>query len=291
MQDNADYDVCQGMTVDKQGKHGVKTLISAGNPFLQSVRLEQAYVWERLCQLSQERGPLKILDYGTHDGAMLETISSTGVVGQSVGVDVNVAALESRIGESGSVVLHAVAKGDPLPYQNESFDAVTLIGVLEHIHKQDKLLSELHRVLKADGVLIVSVPGQHLFSFLDLGNFKFRFPRLHRWHYTRTHGLQDYNSRYVDGKNGLIGDIETEKRWHEHFTFVRLKRLLSGSGFVVLDADGYGYFYRVIHNVYWLSPVFKKHLRSLMIRDMQAFQKAEIFVECAKTPSFSSPAA
>lgn len=263
----------------------MKTPLSSENPFLGSVRLEQAYIWERLSQLFRAQGPLRILDYGTHDGAMLHSISTSGILSASVGVDVNISALESLSDTAGSVTLQAVTKGEPLPFPDQSFDAVTLVGVLEHIHRQDLLLTELHRVLKTDGRLLVSVPGQHLFSFLDLGNLKFRYPKLHRRYYTYRHTEDDYIRRYIEGENGLIGDIELEKSWHEHFTKSRLSTLLSEACFIVVDDDGFGYFYRAIHNAYYLSPIFKKSLLKLMLRDMRSFEKAEIFLECQKKPS------
>jgi len=117
---------------------------------------------------------------------------------------------------------------------------------------------------------------------MDLGNLKFRFPELHRRYYTYRHTQEEYVRRYIDGENGLIGDIEKEKRWHEHFTKSRLRNLLAAVGFQLVDADGFGYFFRAIHNMYYLSPVAKKSLYNLMMRDMHSFEKAEIFVECRK---------
>ena len=263
----------------------MKTFLSLENPFLHSIRLEQAYVWERLLILSRSRGPLRILDYGTYDGAMLQSLAPSGFIREAVGVDVNADALNSRPMGCDLVTLHAVLKGKPLPFPDHSFDVVTLIGVLEHIHRQDLILAELHRVLKKDGRLLVSVPGKHTFSFLDLGNLKFRFPRTHRCYYTLRHGQQDYIRRYVNGENGLIGDIEAEKRWHEHFSQSGLAELLANADFRILDEDGFGKYFRVIHNFHYLSPIFKRQLHSLMLRDMQKFEGAEIFVECEKSRS------
>jgi len=261
----------------------VETALSAENPFIETRRFEQGYAWERLRELSGARGPLRVLDYGTHDGNMLRRSTASGIVSSAVGVDVNVDALKSLTVDKDHVTLLPVVKGQALPFPDCSFDAITLIGVLEHVHKQEQLLDDLYRVLKHDGRLIVSVPGQHMFSFLDLGNLKFRFPRIHRWYYTRRHSEHDYVQRYIEGRNGLIGDIEVEKGWHEHFTRVGLKQLLQASGFEVTDEDGFGYFFRIIHNAHWASPIFKRQLSDLMRRDMLAFSHAEIFVECAKS--------
>ena len=48
----------------------------------------------------------------------------------------------------------------PLPFDSDSTEEVLLSHVLEHLYYEDgkKLLSEIHRILKAGGLLRVSVP-------------------------------------------------------------------------------------------------------------------------------------
>lgn len=267
----------------------MKTRISPNNPFGVTRRLEHAFCWERVNEYATKNGPPRILDFGTHDGAMLYEFAKSGIVSQAVGVDVNPAAVSSLAKNDAHVALMSIEKGSELPFPASCFDVVCLIGVLEHVHRQDFLLSELRRVLVDEGRLILSVPGQHTFSFMDLGNLKFRFPRLHSWYYTRKHSVEDYERRYVEGENGLIGDIEVEKRWHEHFRLEQLESLLADNGFKVMESDGFGFFMRPIHNLWALSPVMKQFLYRLMLRDMWAFNRAEIFVECEKSPVRSNP--
>ena len=45
-----------------------------------------------------------------------------------------------------------------LPYENESFDVVYSSHVLEHVNNEAKSLTEMRRVLKKDGVLIIGMP-------------------------------------------------------------------------------------------------------------------------------------
>jgi SAM-dependent methyltransferase len=130
----------------------------------------------------------------------------------------------------------------PLPFVDGEFDAITMFEVLEHIHDQNKVLSEIFRVLKPGGLLLISVPRQHLFSFLDLANFKFVFPSLHRFYYSLTHSHDAYEQRYVSNSNDLVGDIETEKRWHQQFSDVQMIKLLEDNGFKVEEIDGFGLF-------------------------------------------------
>ena len=63
-----------------------------------------------------------------------------------------------------------------LPFQSNYFDIVTMLAVFEHIEPDDlqKLLSEIHRVLKKDGLLILTTPcvwTDRLLRFLASLNF------------------------------------------------------------------------------------------------------------------------
>lgn len=49
-----------------------------------------------------------------------------------------------------------------LPYENESFDVVYSSHVLEHVNNEAKSLTEMRRVLKKDGVLIIGMPTSNM---------------------------------------------------------------------------------------------------------------------------------
>jgi 2-polyprenyl-3-methyl-5-hydroxy-6-metoxy-1,4-benzoquinol methylase len=49
-------------------------------------------------------------------------------------------------------------KEDALPFLSHSFDLIIAIDTLEHIEDDDAFLKDLHRVLKKDGLLFISVP-------------------------------------------------------------------------------------------------------------------------------------
>lgn len=44
-----------------------------------------------------------------------------------------------------------------IPFNNESFDTITIVGALNHIPKKKEVLREMHRVLKTDGQLIITM--------------------------------------------------------------------------------------------------------------------------------------
>ena len=262
----------------------MKTILNCRNPFGFHPK---GFLWETLFTLSETLGrPPQHFDYGAHDGSMLSLLSQTGVIGGGIGVDLNadvVRASQEKLPRN--VSLKAVPKNPILEYADESFDSVSIIGVLEHIHDQEAVLRQLHRILRRNGVFVVAVPGRHFFSFLDMGNYKFVFPRFHRWFYIWRHGEKRYKERYVEMRNGLIGDIEVEKRWHQHFSHQELQALLEKCSFEVTAKDGFGFFNRVLVNfVYFLPGSNHRFLDRLINFDARVFDRAEIFVSAIRRP-------
>ena len=48
--------------------------------------------------------------------------------------------------------------GKTFPFSDGEFDAVLTSEVLEHVFNPDEFLSEINRVLRDDGVLLLTVP-------------------------------------------------------------------------------------------------------------------------------------
>lgn len=74
------------------------------------------------------------------------------------GVDINIeAALEAKK-ECGAKAGVLLGDGLGLPFANETFDVITSFETLEHLQKRANFLSELNRVLRQKGLLILSTP-------------------------------------------------------------------------------------------------------------------------------------
>jgi SAM-dependent methyltransferase len=206
----------------------MKTTISPTNPFGVDL-IHWAYGWELIHDNDT------VLDYGCFDGKFLNTLRNSKVV-DVYGVDKNKDIVDSL--NQGNVFHIRKA----LPFPDGVFNVVTMFEVLEHVYDQRYVLSEIRRVLKDGGLLIMSMPRRHVFTFLDHGNWKYAFPRVHRYWYTRRHSAEEYHYRYVDNPSGLIGDVDKEKAWHQHFRAEELSDLLASSAFAVSSVDGYGLF-------------------------------------------------
>jgi SAM-dependent methyltransferase len=93
------------------------------------------------------RPSVRILDAGCGEGVIVEEFRAQGF--QIEGLDLN---YESEYVRLGSVL--------DMPYEDETFDAVLLLDVFEHLAYADQTvaLAEIHRVLRMGGRLIASIP-------------------------------------------------------------------------------------------------------------------------------------
>lgn len=225
------------------------------------------------------------LDFGCNDGAFLASLTNKGIA-RLVGVDINGQAVRDGQMRFPDVQLIHISGTVPLPFRDGEFSSVSVLDVIEHVDDQIALLHEINRLLQDDGTLIVTVPRQHLFSLMDVGNLKFRFPGLHRWYYCRKHTMAEYESRYLSNPDGLVGDISAKKRWHEHFSRTKLASLLKSCGFTVVEFDGTGLFNRPIRNLSLVLGRLRRirlAIKKLEALDARLFESANLFC-LAKKP-------
>lgn len=64
-----------------------------------------------------------------------------------------------------------VASASKLPFKDKSFDIVLSTEVIEHVDSQFEMVSELTRVLRKDGVLIITTPNKIFKPLFDLLSF------------------------------------------------------------------------------------------------------------------------
>ena len=114
----------------------------------------------------------RILDVGCGTGANLMMLADYG---KAEGVDISQQAVDFCHARG----LQSVKLGaaEELPYENDSFDLVTALDVVEHLDDDVAGLREMRRVLRPDGHLLLFVPA---FMFLwgvqdDVSNHRRRY--------------------------------------------------------------------------------------------------------------------
>ena len=99
------------------------------------------------------KGQLRLLDVGCGTGFNLARLDKYG---HATGVDISEEAVKfSRLRNCKDVL--KIDKGD-LPFNNNTFNVVTVLDVIEHIDDDYAALSDYYRVMKDKGVLLITVP-------------------------------------------------------------------------------------------------------------------------------------
>lgn len=106
----------------------------------------------------------KILDVGCNDGTFSKIILDKTGANQIIGMDVvkNTISWASGHWKKNKKMKFIVANAHKLPFDSESFDAVFVLEVLEHVFDPIEVLNEIKRVLKKNGYAVFLVPSDSL---------------------------------------------------------------------------------------------------------------------------------
>lgn len=71
---------------------------------------------------------------------------------------IDVARVDEAAGRGVRAVRFDLNGGEPLPYEDRSFDLVTCLETLEHLTDPERIVAETFRILKPGGVFVADVP-------------------------------------------------------------------------------------------------------------------------------------
>jgi SAM-dependent methyltransferase len=140
----------------------------------------------------------RVLDLGCRSGALTRHFLEGNEV---VGVDVDRAALDKAAALGIDPVLANVE--EPLPFEDESFDAVVAGELLEHVRFPDAVVAEVRRVLRLPGVFAGSVPNAFRVQS------RLRFLRGRPAEDDPTH-LHMYSPRQIHALLDMFGDVRLD---------------------------------------------------------------------------------
>lgn len=131
----------------------------------------------KLINAQSEKG--RLLDIGAGTGDFLITAKNDGW--ETIGIEPNEKAKTIAINKGVNF------SNDLKDLKDHSFDVITMWHVLEHVPNLDEYISELKRLLKTNGTILIAVPNYKSFDANYYGRFwaAYDVPR-HIWHFSKT---------------------------------------------------------------------------------------------------------
>jgi 2-polyprenyl-3-methyl-5-hydroxy-6-metoxy-1,4-benzoquinol methylase len=177
--------------------------------------LRRAFLLERVAAAGTHRNaPPRVLDVGCGEGRLADELARAGMT--VVGVDVAEEPLRRARARNPALDLRCVPADGGWPLQDASFDVVWAGETIEHVLDTAGWLSEVRRVLRSDGSLLLSTPAHGRLAMLGLAvshrkldaHFDPRSDHL-RFYTSRTlrRLLEDFGFEDIDvrGAGGLPG--------------------------------------------------------------------------------------
>ncbi len=131
-------------------------------------RLREAFLLEHVAAAGKRAGRApRVLDVGCGEGHFAAALARAGA--EVVGCDVAAEPLRRAGSSHPGLDLRLVEPEAPLPLQDASFDVVWAGETIEHIADTAQWLSDLRRVLRSGGLLLISTPDHGPLSRLWIG--------------------------------------------------------------------------------------------------------------------------
>lgn len=146
-----------------------------------------------------------VLDVGCGTSAtFLKTLSPH--INQGFGVDFKV-----KNAQFSNIQTRQIKLENHLPFEDCSFDVVTMLAVLEHINKEQEILKEIYRVLIPGGKLVLTVPSVWSQPILEFLAYKLKI--------VSAAEIQDHKRyyNYTKLKKVLVDVTGFEQLYHQYF--------------------------------------------------------------------------
>jgi len=177
---------------------------------------------------------LEILDVGCGTGSLMASMLAMGH--RVRGVDISermVETVNSRLKTEGSGPLCLKAAVEVLPFATNTFDIITCLGVIEYLYKPEKGIEEIFRVLKDDGLFIVSAPNLIKLQFI-LDPYYY-FNRSVKYFFVKS-GINKWR------QTKAAKEISTNRNFtNKRYTYSGIISLLSGCNLYLSEFENIGF--------------------------------------------------
>lgn len=124
----------------------------------QEVLSDFPYKWPVIKQHIPHDEKIKLLDFGCGKGTITGEIIAMNPRADITGVDVSQEALDFISKKFKKQKFYKIEDGGKLPFKDNTFDFIIASDVLEHVYDTENAFTELARILKPGGRILISVP-------------------------------------------------------------------------------------------------------------------------------------
>ncbi len=142
--------------------HSEGTLFESKNPLLRYVEKNRVKMIIRLSRITISD---KIIDIGCGEGYLLSLLPK---IRQVIGLDISKTALvkAKELLKENLYVRLIYGDAQDLPLADNSFNKVVCSEVFEHVPDPELVIKEIYRILKKNGVVVISVPDEKRIQFI-----------------------------------------------------------------------------------------------------------------------------
>lgn len=233
---------------DKSENWREKLYIDHSHPFNRLLIRRKDYAFTMLDTVPNIKKSIA-LDIGCGPGAYVEELMKRGF--ETFAMDIAQEMLnvcKTRLNIPDSVFQNNFRQADieHVPFDDNTFDVVVCVGVLGNLFSDDKALSEMFRILKPGGVLLLAVENMFSLSNVDyiLRNkvrSLFRPSSLHEK--IDFSGVATASSWWIPHNDGI---------YYKLYNPWKLNRLMKERGFHLVDSMTAGYEFRILRRMHVL---------------------------------------
>ena len=129
-------------------------------PLLRKMRLKQVLPYLR------QYPNCRLLDIGCgREAKLLREVEP--FIASGIGIDFKVAAIKTE-----KLGVLSLTLQDKLPFEDASFDFISILAVMEHLECDEEILKECARVLRPGGGMLITVPGWYAKPVLEFLSYK-----------------------------------------------------------------------------------------------------------------------